>query len=395
MHVDAAIAGLGITEMGKVYGKTSADFAADAVRLAVADAGLTLDQLDGLLINAGVSGGLGIDLAARLGLSDLPLLSAVNVYGSTASGMVQLASFAIAAGQATTVACVFGDAPLHEAGRTGEMYGARSGPRQGLRGLSNVAGLNGAPSTYALAARRHMEAYGTNEEHFAAVAVAQRDWARDNPSAQMRAPITVEDHHNSRWVAEPFRLLDCCLVSNGGIAVVVTSAERARDLRQPPVYLLGWGQCHPGYTMERNCEWGLRTGAVESGRAAFERAGIGPSDIDVAELYDCFTYTVIVTLEDYGFCPKGEGGPFAASGALGRGGSLPTNTGGGQLSSFYMWGMTPLSEGVIQARGQGGGRQAERHDAVLVSGNGGTVEHHGTLILGTQPRDPDRGVRRA
>ena len=192
MHVDAAIAGLGITEMGKVYGKTSADFAADAVRLAVADAGLTLDQLDGLLINAGVSGGLGIDLAARLGLSDLPLLSAVNAYGSTASGMVQLASFAIAAGQATTVACVFGDAPLHEAGRTGEMYGARSGPRQGLRGLSNVAGLNGAPSTYALAARRHMEAYGTNEEHFAAVAVAQRDWARDNPTR-------ADPRRRSRW----------------------------------------------------------------------------------------------------------------------------------------------------------------------------------------------------
>ena len=136
-----------------------------------------------------------------------------------------------------------------------------------------------------------------------------------------------------------------------------------------------------------------RRGRVRS--SGVRAAGIGPSDIDVAELYDCFTYTVIVTLEDYGFCPKGEGGPFAASGALGRGGSLPTNTGGGQLSSFYMWGMTPLSEGVIQARGQGGGRQAERHDAVLVSGNGGTVEHHGTLILGTHPRDPERGVRRA
>jgi acetyl-CoA acetyltransferase len=386
MKVDAAIAGLGITEMGKVYGRSASDLAADAVRRAVDDAGLALTDLDGLLVSAGVSAGVGIDLAARLGLFDLPLLSAVNSFGSTAAGMVQLASFAIAAGHATAVACVFADVPLREAVRTGEMYAGRGGPQRGLRGLTGVAGLNSAPSTYALAARRHMDAYGTDEDHFAAVAVAQRDWARDNPSAQMREPITVDDHHASRWIAEPLRLLDCCLVSNGGVAVVVTSAERARDLRQPPVHVWGWGQCHPGYTMERGCEWGLRTGAAESGRAAYHRAGIGPSDIDVVQLYDCFTYTVIVSLEDYGFCDKGEGGPFAASGALGRGGALPTNTGGGQLSSFYMWGFTPLSEGVIQTRGQGGGRQAPTHDLVLVSGNGGTVEHHGTLVLGAHPR---------
>jgi acetyl-CoA acetyltransferase len=386
VDVDAAIAGLGITEMGKVYGRTSTDFAADAVRRAVDDAGLGLADLDGLLVSAGVGGGLGIDLAARLGLHDLPLLSSVNSFGSTAAGAVQLASFAIAAGHATTVACVFADAPLTQSARTGDMYAGRGGPQRGLRSLSAVAGLSSAPSTYALAARRHMEAYGTNEDQFAAVAVSQRDWARDNPVAQMRDPITVQDHHASRWVVEPLRLLDCCLVSNGGVAVVVTSAEHARDLRQPPVYVWGWGQCHPGYTRERGCEWGLRTGAAESGRAAYQRAGIGPSDIDVVELYDCFTYTVIVSLEDYGFCEKGEGGPFAASGALARGGALPTNTGGGQLSAFYMWGFTPLSEGVIQARGQGGGRQAPDHDLVLVSGNGGTVEHHGTLVLGAHPR---------
>ena len=386
MDVDTAIVGLGITDMGKVYGRTSADFAADAVRRAVDDAGLALTDVDGLLVSAGVSGGLGIDLAARLGLYDLPLLSSVNSFGSTAAASVQLASFAIAAGHATTVACVFADAPLTQAARTGDMYAGRGGPQRGLRALSAVAGLGSAPSTYALAARRHREAYGTNEDHFAAVAVSQRDWARDNPVAQMRDAINVDDHHASRWVVEPLRLLDCCLVSNGGVAVVVTSAERARDLRQPPVHVWGWGQCHPGYTRERGCEWGLRTGAAESGRAAYERAGIGPSDIDVVELYDCFTYTVIVSLEDYGFCEKGDGGPFAASGALGRGGTLPTNTGGGQLSSFYMWGFTPLSEGVIQARGQGGGRQAPAHDLVLVSGNGGTVEHHGTLVLGAHPR---------
>jgi acetyl-CoA acetyltransferase len=386
---DVAIAGLGITEMGKVYGRSAPDFAADAVRLAVDDAGLELGDVDGLLINSGLSGGLDIGLAARLGLYDLPLLSVVNAYGSTASVMVMMASLAIEAGQATTVVCVFADATLSPKSRTGAAYGSTGGAgRQfkGIRGLGAAAGAAGAPSTYALAARRHMHAYGTDEDHFAAVAVSQRDWAADNPHAQMRDPITVEDHHNSRWVAEPFRLLDCCLVSNGGVAVVVTSAERARDLKQPPAYIWGWGQGHPGYVMERGCQWGLSTGAVQSGKAAFAMAGIGPGDIDVAQIYDCFTFTVIVTLEDYGFCAKGEGGPFAASGVLGRTGSLPTNTGGGELSAYYMWGMTPVSEGVIQTRGQGGGRQVDQHDLVLVSGNGGTLDHHGTLILGSQPK---------
>ncbi|HEX9505043.1 MAG TPA: thiolase family protein, partial [Acidimicrobiia bacterium] len=208
-----------------------------------------------------------------------------------------------------------------------------------------------------------------------------------NPHAQQRTPMTVEDHHNSRWIAEPFRLFDCCLVSNGGVAVIVTSAERAADLRQPPVHLWGWGQGHPGYPMERGSEFGLTSGAVQSSRAAYTMAGITSTDIDVAEIYDCFTFTVILSLEDYGFCAKGDGGPFAASGALGRGGSLPTNTGGGQLSSFYMWGMTPLSEGVIQVRGQGGQRQVGRHDIVLVSGNGGILDHHSTLVLGAHPRN--------
>ena len=388
LQPEVAIAGLGITEMGKVYGRSAPDFADEAVRLAVEDAGLELSDLDGLLVNPGLSGGLDITLASRLGLHDLPLLSSMNAFGSTASVMVMTAAFAIAAGQATTVACVFADATLQPSSRTGDAYAGPGAGRQlkGVRALGSAAGLRGAPTMYALAARRHMHAYGTNEDHFAAVAVSQRDWAADNEHAQMREPMTVEDHHNSRWIAEPLRLLDCCLVSNGGVAVVVTSAERARDLRQPPAYLWGWGQGHPGYVLERGCQWGLSTGAVQSSAAAYATAGVGPGDIDIAQIYDCFTFTVIVSLEDYGFCEKGEGGPFAASGALGRGGSLPTNTGGGELSAYYMWGMTPLSEGVIQVRGAGGGRQVARHDVVLVSGNGGILDHHGTLILGAQPR---------
>jgi acetyl-CoA acetyltransferase len=200
--------------------------------------------------------------------------------------------------------------------------------------------------------------------------------------------MTLEDYHASRWVVEPLHLYDCCLVSNGGVAVIVTSAERARDLRQPPVYLRGFGQCAPGDPGRAERDPGraerdpaVHAGAGASGAAALRQAGIELADVDVLELYDCYTYTVLVTLEDYGFCAKGEGGPFVADGKLGPGGALPCNTGGGQLSSYYMWGFTPLSEGVIQARGQGGERQVPRHDHVLVSGNGGVLNFHSTTIL--------------
>jgi acetyl-CoA acetyltransferase len=236
-------------------------------------------------------------------------------------------------------------------------------------------------------ARRHMEKYGTTSEQLGAVAVAEREWARLNPIAQMREPITIEDHQRSRWICEPFHLLDCCLVSNGAVAVVITRAERARDLRQPAVYVWGWGQCHPGYTNFRGSMEGLQSGGTASAARAFAMAGVSRSDIGVREFYDCYTFTLLLTLEDYGFVPKGEGGPFAATGALGPGGSLPTNTGGGQLSSFYLWGATPLHEGVIQARGQGGDRQVANHDLVVVSGSGGArMDHHATLILGANPR---------
>jgi acetyl-CoA acetyltransferase len=161
----------------------------------------------------------------------------------------------------------------------------------------------------------------------------------------------------------------------------VASADRAANLAQPPVHVRGWAQTHPGYLPERGSQWGLTSGAAISGPAAMKMAGVSLGDINVAEIYDCFTFTTLISLEDYGFCEKGEGGEFVASGALAPGGSIPTNTGGGQLSSYYMWGMTPLSEAVIQTRGQGGERQQARHDVVLVSGNGGTLDHHSTLIL--------------
>jgi acetyl-CoA acetyltransferase len=240
----------------------------------------------------------------------------------------------------------------------------------------------GVNALYAMVAQRHMHKYGTTNDHLGMVAVSQRGWANRNPAAQFcETPLTLEDYHRSRWIAEPFHLLDCCLVSNGGAAVIVTGAERARNLKQPPVYLWGFGQGHPGGDPVET----LTSGAPLAKKTAFAMAGIDVQDIDVAELYDCYTFTVLVTLEDYGFCPKGESGPFVADGKTSPGGALPVNTGGGQLSSFYMWGMTPVSEGVIQARGQGGKRQVPKRDVVLVSGNGGVLSTHSTLILSPHP----------
>jgi acetyl-CoA acetyltransferase len=370
-----------MTDLGKVYGHVPAQFAANAVRLAAADAGLALGDIDGLLVSSGVAGGVRLDLQLDLGLHDLALLSEMQAYGSTAGAMVQVASMAVMSGMASTVACVWADAPLRQGVSGSAAYSAARQVPSGWRGLTAAAGLVSANQMYALAARRHMQRFGTTSDQLGAIAVAQRDWAALNPLAQLRDPITLEDYHASRWIAEPFHLLDCCLVSNGGIAVIVTTADRAAGLRQPPVWVRGWAQAHPGHSGRRFDDFGLVTGAATAGPAALRMAGVDLDEIDVVELYDCYTYTVLVTLEDYGFCEKGEGGPFVSSGALGPDGKLKLNTGGGQLSSFYMWGMTPLSEAIIQARGQAGERQVPCHDLVLVSGNGGILDHHSTLIL--------------
>jgi acetyl-CoA acetyltransferase len=379
---DPVIAGLGITELGKVYGPTAADFAAEAVRRAAADAGLPLADIDGLLVSSGLTNGVHLDLQRDLELTDLRLLSEMQAYGSTAGGMVQVASMAVQAGMADVVACVWADNPLRQGRSAGAAYGAGVRPQAGWSGLLTASGVVGANHLYALGARRHMQAYGTTSEQFGAIAIAQRQWAAMNPLAQLREPITMADYLASRWIAEPFRLLDCCLVSNGGIAVIVTAADRAASLAQPPVHVLGWAQSHPGHSGRRDENFGLVTGAAQAGPAALKMAGVGLGDIGVVELYDCYTFTVLVTLEDYGFCPKGEGGRFVESGVLGPDGDVKLNTGGGQLSGYYMWGMTPLSEAIIQARGQAGERQAANHDLILVSGNGGILDHHSTLVLG-------------
>jgi acetyl-CoA acetyltransferase len=380
-----AIAGLGITDQGRVYGSSPMAFAVEAVRLALDDAGLTRADLDGLLVNPGLSWGGNATMASfglqqAMGLRDIGFSAAMNLGGATAGAMVMQAALAIRAGLASCVACVFSDAPLKPPRADRSSGATSSSSAYAFSGdLASAYGAFGVNGLYALVARRHMHRYGTTQDELGAIAVAQRAWAQGNPRAQFCGrPLTLEEYHASRWVAEPLHVLDCCLVSNGGIAVIVTSAERARSLEQPPVYLLGAGQGHPGGDPLDT----LSSGAALAGRTAFAQAGIARSDVDLCEIYDCYTVTVLITLEDYGFCPKGEGGRFVADGRIGPGGSLPVNTGGGQLSSSYMWGMTPISEAVIQVRGQGGERQVPRHDVALVSGNGGVLSTHATLLLG-------------
>jgi len=381
-----AIVGLGITPQGKVYGSNAIGFAVDAVRLALEDAGLRREDLDGVLVNPGLSwGDMGMgsfQLQQALGVRDLKLTATMNLGGATAGAMIAHAAQAVAAGVCTTVACVFSDAPLKPPAAEGANGGGTGGAYRFARGLDAAYGFFGVNAMYALVAKRHMHRYGTTQDHLGQVAVSQRRWANLNPAAQFHdRPLTLDDYHRSRWIVEPFHLFDCCLVSNGGLAVILTTAERARSLAKPPVYVWGMGQGHLGGDPADT----LTSGAVLAKKTAFPMAQVSTGDFDVVELYDCYTFTVLVTLEDYGFCPKGEGGRFVAERVRGPGAGLPVNTGGGQLSSFYMWGMTPVSEAVIQVRGEGGARQVPRHELALVSGNGGVLSTHSTLVLSRLP----------
>src|SRR5881392_873274 len=323
----AAIVGLGITPQGRVYGNTPVGFAVDAVRLALADAGLERQDLDGLLVNPGLAWsdlGMGsFQLQQAMGLRNLRLSATMNLGGATACAMIQHAAQAIAAGLATTVACVFSDTPLKPPAPKGER--TSGGSAYGFaRGWEQAYGFFGVNAMYALVARRHMHRFGTTQDQLGAVAVGQRRWATLNPAAQLRdQPLTLDDYHRSRWIVEPFHLFDCCLVSNGGLAVIVTGAERARNLRRPPVWIRGMAQGHLGGDPMDT----LASGAVLTREPAFAMAGLALRDVDVVELYDCYTFTVLVTLEDYGFCAKGNGGPFVAERVIGPGSGLAVNTG--------------------------------------------------------------------
>jgi acetyl-CoA acetyltransferase len=238
----------------------------------------------------------------------------------------------------------------------------------------------GVAAGYAMIARRYMHEYGVTSRQFGAVAVTFRKHASLNPIAEMRQPITIEEHQASRWVVEPLHLLDCCLVSDGGRALIVTSAKQARNLKQPPVYITGMGQGHP-FTDPFQRQTVTVTGAVESGKTAFTMAGITPRDVDVCAIYDAFSFVVPMQLEDLGFCGKGEGGAFVEEGRIALGGQLPINTSGGLLSEVYIQGWVGTHEAVCQLRGDCGQRQVPDAEIALVTSSGGVLSTHATLLL--------------
>src|SRR5579875_373309 len=304
-----AIVGVGESDVGRHLGRSGLALHLQAMTRALVDSGLEKSAIDGLITRPSHSSPQfnysGV-LAGRFGISP-SYLNDTALSGASSAFMVMEAVAALEAGLCTAVICVNGDA--HDAGPR------RGGITNWIEDFEKPYGLIGAPESYALAARRHMHEFGTTSEQFGAVAVAFRKHAALNPNATFRTPITLADHQASRFIAEPFRQLDCCPITDGAGAVIITSAERARDLAKPPVYILGLGQ---GFTHSDLAYTPTMTTAAmrTSSQRAYAMAKLGPKDIDVAELYDCFTYVVILTLEDYGFCKKGEGGAFVENGRI-------------------------------------------------------------------------------
>ncbi len=366
------IVGASTTRFGRVPGVSALAFTVEAAQLAIHDAGLEKQEVDAVLCKYPPSGFQSLwahKVSEALGIQP-KIAATVDQAGATNIGLVQYAMMAIEAGLITTAVCCYGDNPLS----------GPPGTYSRARGTESAYGLFGAPSGYAMIAQRHMIEFGTTSEQLGHVAVATRAWASKNPNAHRRDAMTMEDHQSSRYVAWPLHLLDCCLVSDGGAAVVVTSAERARDLKKPPVYVMGIGQHHIAWDLPQRPTL-TTSGAKISGQMAFQMAGITPQDVDVCELYDCFTIVPIITLEDYGFCAKGDGGSFVENGTTGPGGPLPMNTGGGLLSESGMAGMQLIVEAVRQLRGECDERQVEDPEIAVVSGQGGIMHSHATMIL--------------
>ena len=373
------IVGIGESALGHVPRSTSVGLTVQAALSALADAGLTLRDIDGCLSKPPYQEPTFLftdSLAATLGLR-LCYGHDLHVGGCTPILALADAVRAIEAGCCHTVLVAFGE-NWSSYNKTSQATHGRL--HWGYEDWEEPFGLIGPPAGYALAAKRHMDCYGTKAEQFGAIAVTQRQHALLTDNAQMRRPLTLEQYLQAPWIVEPFRLPDCSLVSDYGGAFVVTTAERAADLRQKPVAILGYGESHPHrYLMQE--EDITHCGAIESGPAALAMAGVIKADIDFAELYDSFTYTVLVQLEDYGFCAKGEGGAFVEHGRIALGGELPVNTHGGLLSQAHADGILHVTEAVKQLRGQAGPRQVADARVGLVSGGAGVLAMHASLLL--------------
>jgi acetyl-CoA acetyltransferase len=373
----AAIAGVGASPQGKLPDETPLSLAVAALSQALDDAGLEKDDLDGLLTMPGTTSPEGakhyLALGGELGINP-SLTGSMSMGGATAGALIQQAALAIDAGMATTVACVFADTA-----RTG---GSRFDAASGRGDSWGIWGMFGNAANSALTAQRHMALYGTTSEQLGWVAVTCRKHASLNPAAVMREPMSLEEHQSSRPIVDPLRKLDCCLISDGGVAMIVTSAERARDCRKPPVRILGMGQGHTLQTFEHP-EWWYLPHQRDSISRAYRMAGVSPSDIDVAQLYDNFTISVLLWLEHAGFCRPGESGPYVEGGErISLGGELPINTAGGNLSESYMQGWLHVVEGVRQIRGECEARQVAQAELCLVTGRGMALNTASSLILG-------------
>jgi acetyl-CoA acetyltransferase len=373
----AAIVGVAESDLGRTPDKTVLQLQHQAARNALADAGLSFGDVDALFCAGGWAWSPNMMLAEYLGIKP-KYTDSTNIGGSSFEAHLGHAVAGIEAGLFEVALITYGSTQRSDRSR------GRGFTFQLTEQFEPPFGLPTPVGAYALAATRHMYEYGTTSEQLAEVAVATRKWAAMNEKAMMRDPITIEDVLNSRWVAEPLHLLDCCLVTDGGGAVVVTTAERARNTRQRPIWVLGHGEAHTHNTIANMPDLATHQAAVASGRDAFAMAGLTTADIDVAEIYDSFTITVVMTLEALGFCARGEGGSFVSGQRTAPGGPFPMNTNGGGLSYCHpgMYGIFLLIEATRQLRGECGPRQVENARIALAHGTGGVLSSGATVILG-------------
>ncbi len=381
------IAGVGETEQGKIPDKSSFHFLSLASKLAIEDAGIKKSDVDGLVTAFSLVEHTFMHcttFADYFGMRPR-FFSSVAVGGATAVWMAAEAAMAIASGQAEVVLCVRGDNTLSGISSSGmvalirEMCHAEFEFPYGLT----------TPGGYALAAQRYLHDFGATREHLAAVAVTMRKHAALKENAMNKEPLTVEEVMSSRVIADPLTKYDCSIISDGGAAFIVTTEAKAKQLgiKNPLAYLWGMGQgySHQYLTTLRDLDQ-IYNAINNSGQRAFQTAGIGPKDVDVAFLYDCFTITVLLELEGLGFVPKGEGGPFALEGRMEIGKDLPVNTHGGLLSQAHLGAMHHVVEATLQLRGAAAGpRQVKDAEVALVHGNGGIVSAHSTIVLGKEP----------
>lgn len=372
----AAIVGVAESDLGQVAdGMSPMDLCAQGISRALADCGLTLKDVDGLFCAMTQQRMSIVSLIEYLGIQPKFIGSSMTG-GSSFEFHVAQAVAAVEAGLCNVAAIAYGS--------TQRSVGRKQASQREVNPYETPFKPFLPTSAYALAASRHMHQFGTTREHLAEVAVAARQWAQLNPAAWEKKPLSIEDVLNSRMISNPLSVRDCCLVTDGGGAIIITSAARAKSLKKQPAYILGCGHGTTHMNISSMPDLTV-TGAREAGQAAYRMAKLAAKDVDLVELYDAFTINTILFLEDLGFCKKGEGGAFVSGGRIAPKGALPVNTNGGGLSYCHpgMYGLLILIEGVRQLRGECGARQVARHDVAMVHGNGGVLSAQASVILGT------------